>query len=119
MDTEGRTLVGTRFDSVFTCTNNKNIFITKLAARYGLANDKDEDLLGNAYTTLYETSNGYFVAQQGMRFALISAQGQPITPFKYQEIQYVENDKYIWVLYDNQRGLINLSGKEFFEKGGK
>lgn len=119
MDTEGHTLVGTRFDSIFTCTNNKNLFITKLAARYGLANDKDEDLLGNAYTTLYETSNGYFVAQQGTRFALISAQGQPITPFKYQEIQYVENDKYIWVLYDNQRGLINLSGKEFFEKGGK
>lgn len=115
----GKVIVNPRFDSIFVCNSNKDLFITKLAARYGLVNSKDEEILGTAYSALYETENGFFIAQQGTKFALIGADGQPITSFKYQEIQYVENDKYLWVLYENQRGLIDLKGNEYFEKENK
>lgn len=119
MDLKGKMIVAPKYDSIFVCSLNKDLFITKLAARYGLVNSKDEEILGTAYNALYESANGFFIAQQSTRFALIGADGQPITPFKYQEIQYMENDKYMWVLYDNLRGLIDLKGKEFFEKEAK
>ena len=114
----GKEIITPRYDSLFTCKLNPNLYIVSLAARYGLVKN-NEEILGTAYNDLYETENGFFIAQQSTRLALIGADGNPITPFKYQEIQYIENDKYLWVLYDDKRGLIDFKGKEFFEKDVK
>lgn len=114
---KGQEIIACKYDSLYPCNLNKNLFITKMAGRFGLVNKQNEELLAPAYADFYETSNGFFVARQGTRFALISASGEPITPFKYQEIQYIEAEKYIWVIYDDKKGLIDFTGKEYFEKG--
>lgn len=115
----GKEIIAPKYDSLFSCSLNPNLFIVSSAARYGLVNADNEEILGTAYNELYETSSGFFVARQTTRYALISAGGVPITPFKYQEIQFVENQKYLWVLYDDKPGVISFEGKEFFEKGEK
>lgn len=115
----GKQIISCKYDSLYPCKLNKNLFITKVNGRFGLVTKQDEELLAPAYADFYETSNGFFVARQGIRFALIAPSGDPITPFKYQEIQYIEADKYIWVIYDDKRGLIDFTGREFFEKGNE
>ncbi|MBX7242998.1 MAG: WG repeat-containing protein [Bacteroidia bacterium] len=115
---DGKEIIKPGYDSIFTCRLNPDLYIVSSAARFGLVKN-NEEILGTAYNELYETNNGFFIAQQGTRFALIASDGSPITPFKYQEIQYVENDKYLWVLYDDRPGIISFKGKEFFEKGEK
>ena len=113
----GQEVISCKYDSVYPCNLNKNLFITKLSGRFGLVNKQNEELLAPAYADFYETSKGFFVARQGTRFALIASTGEPITSFKYQEIQYIEAEKYIWVIYDDKKGLIDFTGKEYFEKG--